>query len=169
VAKDHNRAFEFASVGAALGCAHSKGALGRCIVYRDPAKGLALGRESAAAGSCFGQFVVGECYKYGYGVVAKDYAEAARLYRLAADQGHVEAQNSLGLMFEDGEGVAEDAAEAARLYLLAAEQGLAVAQLNIGSAFASGLGVTTDKQCASRPMVVPRRCTGRSQYFSNKR
>jgi hypothetical protein len=41
---------------------HSKGALGRCYVYRlgvaeDEARGLALGRESAAAGSCFGQFV----------------------------------------------------------------------------------------------------------------
>jgi TPR repeat protein len=33
VAKDVQRAFEFASCGAALDCAHSKGALGRCIVH----------------------------------------------------------------------------------------------------------------------------------------
>jgi len=33
VPKDEQRAFEFASCGAALGCAHSKGALGRCFVY----------------------------------------------------------------------------------------------------------------------------------------
>ena len=71
VAKDEQRAFEFASGGAALGCAHSKGALGRCLVYgagvaKDVGRGLALARESAAAGSSFGQFVVGRCYDAGW-------------------------------------------------------------------------------------------------------
>ena len=64
VANDCKRAFEFATAGAALGCAHSKGVLGRCYiggygVRRDEARGLALGSESAVAGSCFGQYVVG--------------------------------------------------------------------------------------------------------------
>ena len=100
VAKDEKRAFELAAAGAALGCAHSKGALGRCYVVGygvavDQARGLALGRESAAAGSCFGQFVVGACYKVGYGAVAQDFAEAARLYSLAAAQGFVQAKTSL--------------------------------------------------------------------------
>ena len=149
VAEDRERAFEFASVGAALGCAHSKGALGRCIVWRDPAKGLALGRESAAAGSCFGQNVVGMCYSDGL-VVAEDYAEAVRALRLAAAQGHAEAQYALGTLFDNGEGVAEDAAEAARLYLLAAEQGLSAAQLSIGTAFENGRGVTKDNAQAAR-------------------
>ncbi len=50
-----------------MGCAHSKGALGRCLangagVAEDVGRGLALARESAAAGSSFGQFVVGRCY-----------------------------------------------------------------------------------------------------------
>ncbi len=54
--KDNKRAFELAAAGAALGCAHSKGALGRCYavgrgVAKDAAKALELGRESAAAGS----------------------------------------------------------------------------------------------------------------------
>ncbi len=62
------------------------------------AKGLALGRESDAAGSCFGQFVVGMCYKSGLGV-AQDYAEAMRLYRLVAAQGLARAQNNLGFIF----------------------------------------------------------------------
>jgi hypothetical protein len=53
--KDRKRAFELAAAGAALGCAHSKGALGRCFVAgtgiaKDAGRGLALGRESAAAG-----------------------------------------------------------------------------------------------------------------------
>jgi hypothetical protein len=74
VLKHMKRAFELAAVGAALGCAHSKGALGRCYVLgqgvaRSIGKGLALGRESAAAGSCFGQCVVALCYEDGLGVV----------------------------------------------------------------------------------------------------
>jgi TPR repeat protein len=99
VAKDEQRAFEFASGGAALGCAHSKGALGRCLVNgsgvaKDVGRGLALARESAAAGSSFGQFVVGKCYVAGWGV-AQDDAEAVRWYRLAAAQGHARATAAL--------------------------------------------------------------------------
>ena len=60
VVKDEQRAFEFASGGAALGCAHSKGALGRCLAYgagvaKDVGRGLRLRgralRRAAASGS----------------------------------------------------------------------------------------------------------------------
>jgi TPR repeat protein len=136
VAVDRKRGFELAAAGAALGCAHSKGALGSCYVRghgvaSGAARGLALGRESAAAGSCFGQHVVGDCYYIGLGGVAPDYAEAARLYRLAADQGHAPAQYSLGRMFERGQGVAQDRAEAIRWYRLAAAQGYVFAQTSL--------------------------------------
>ena len=115
MAKDVKRAFKLAKAGAA----HSKVALGRCYVggygvRADNARGLALGRESEAAGSCFGQYVVGLCYNNGCGGVAQDYAEAARLYRLAAAQGDATAQNNLGTMFENGVGIAQDRAEAIR-------------------------------------------------------
>jgi TPR repeat protein len=55
--------------------------------------------------------------------VAQDYAEALRLYRLAAAQGYAMAQYNVGVMFENGEGVAQDRAEAVRWYRLAAAQG----------------------------------------------
>jgi TPR repeat protein len=131
VAKDEKRAFELAAAGAAMGCAHSKGALGRCLVIgagvaKDLGKGLALARESAAAGSHFGLFVVGWCYYAGRGV-AQDYAEAMRLYRLAAAQGDAAAQNNLGVMFHRGHGNAQDIADAVRLFRLAAAQGHASA------------------------------------------
>jgi TPR repeat protein len=133
VAVDVKRGFALAKAGAALGCAHSKGALGWCYingygVRRDEARGLALGRESEAAGSCFGQYVVGKCYDFGYYGVAQDYAEAVRLYSLAAAQGHATAQYNLGFMFENGQGVAQDRAEAIRWYRLAAAQGYSFAQ-----------------------------------------
>jgi TPR repeat protein len=155
VAKDVKRAFALAGAGAAMGCAHSKGVLSDCYlggfgVAKDEARGLALGRESEAAGSCFGQVVVAWCYGGGCGGVAQDDAEAARLYRLAADQGYAVAQNNLGCMFKHGQGVAKDYAEAARLYRLAAEQGYAVAQVSLGLMFRNGYGVAEDKAEAIR-------------------
>jgi TPR repeat protein len=149
VAQDLKRAFAFASYGAALGCAHSKGALGCCYLYgigvkRDDARGLALGRESEAAGSCFGQLVVGWCYEVGYGGVARDYAEAVRLYSLAAAQGHLEAQFRLAGMFEYGRGVAQDTAEAIRWHRLAAAQGHVEAQYCLGFMLEIGQGVAQD-------------------------
>ena len=53
----------------------------------------------------------------------EDDAEAVRWYRLAADQGHAYAQNNLGAMYANGDGVPEDDAEAVRWYRLAADQG----------------------------------------------
>jgi hypothetical protein len=155
VAKDVKRAFALAAAGAALGCAHSKGALGCCYVFGfgvadDKVGGLALGRESAAAGSCFGQFVVGKCYDFGWGGVAQDDAEAVRLYSLAAAQGHAGAQTNLGYMFDLGRGVAQDYAEAMRLYSLAAAQGDAGAQTNLGVIFQYGEGVAQDRAEAIR-------------------
>ena len=61
-------------------------------------------------------------FKSGHGV-AQDYAEAVRLYRIAAAQGHADCQYCLGYMFRDGLGVAQDDAEANRWFRLAATQG----------------------------------------------
>jgi hypothetical protein len=124
----HQRAFAFASAGAALGCAHSKGALGDCYLHgigiaKDEARGLALGRDSEAAGSCFGQYVVGSCYYRGDGGIFQDFAEAVRFYRLAAAQDFAAARNELGWCLPGGYGVAQDRAEAIRMYRLAAAQG----------------------------------------------
>jgi TPR repeat protein len=59
----------------------------------------------------------------------KDWREAARLYRLAADQGNAAAQANLADFYERGDaGLRKDACEAARLRKLAAAQGYAYAQ-----------------------------------------
>jgi TPR repeat protein len=53
-----------------------------------------------------------------------DDREAARLYKLAADQGNALAQISLGEFYENGRGgLPRDDREAARLFKLAADQG----------------------------------------------
>ena len=54
---------------------------------------------------------------------AGDYQTALQEWRPLADQGDVDAQYNLALMYLNGQGVPQDFAEAARWYQLAAEQG----------------------------------------------
>ena len=154
VPKDEQRAFEFAGGGVALGCTHSKGALGRCLVNgadiaKDVERGLALAKESADAGSSFGQFVVGICCFKG-NVVSIDKTEARKWFLFAAAQGHAVAQCSLGFMFENGQGVAQDYDEAIRWYHLSATQGYAQAQVRLGNMFRYGYGIAQNNAEAVR-------------------
>ncbi|WP_286906372.1 tetratricopeptide repeat protein [Roseovarius sp.] len=74
-----------------------------------------------------------------------DPAAALRLYRLAAEAGHVEALNRVALMHYRGEaGVAQDYTEAARLFGRAAEQGDRNALFNLGKLHFEGKGVPKD-------------------------
>ena len=83
---------------------------------------------------------------------AGDEREAARLYRLAADQGHAPAQVNLGIFYEAGRGgLPRDKRRAAALYRLAADQGDADAQVNLGIAYQEGQGgLPQDDQEAAR-------------------
>lgn len=47
------------------------------------------------------QFYLGMCYENGLGV-EQDLSKAADLYRQAADEGHVSATHSLGVLYEHG-------------------------------------------------------------------
>ena len=77
-------------------------------------------------------------------------AEAARWYRMAADQGNARAQNNIGQLYARGEGVPQNHAEAARWYRRAAEQGYADAQNNLGGLYYRGRGVSQDYAEAAR-------------------
>ena len=67
-------------------------------------------------------------------VQAQDILSAQEIaeWRALAEQGHAEAQFTLGAMYAAGEGVPQDFVEAVRWYRLAAEQGHAWAQYNLG-------------------------------------
>jgi TonB family protein len=69
-----------------------------------------------------------------------DFAEAARLFRQAAERGLPRAQRSLGELYQSGQGVAKDDVEAVKWYRKAAGKGDARAQSNLGSMYISGLG-----------------------------
>lgn len=86
------------------------------------------------------QFILGNVYYKGEGT-PQDFAEAARWYRLAADQGLAESQHMLGVMYDRGDGMPQDFAKAIKWYRLAADQGFAPAQFDLGSQYATGEGV----------------------------
>ena len=90
------------------------------------------------------QHILGLWYDTGDYGLTEDDQEAVRWYRLAAEQGWVDAQYHLGLMYADGEGVPEDDEEAVGWYRLAAEQGYASAQTNLGLMYVNGEGVPED-------------------------
>ena len=62
----------------------------------------------------------------------------------AADGGDAGAQNKLGFMYDQGNGVTQDYAEAVKWYRLSAEQGHAPAQYNLALMYAHGAGVPQD-------------------------
>ena len=74
----------------------------------------------------------------------KNHIEAAKWFRLAAEQGHADAQFSLGVCYEKGIGVDQDYTEAVDWYRMAAEQGDAIAQCNLGLCYKNGIGVDQD-------------------------
>lgn len=77
--------------------------------------------------------------------MARDDAEAVKwLQRAVNHNNYAEAQNSLGLMFEQGRGVKQDSTAAVALYRKAAECGYGPAQNNLAIACALGQGTAKD-------------------------
>ena len=72
--------------------------------------------------------------------------EGARFekYISKAENGDVDAQVTLGMMYDNGWYVAEDKAEAFQWFLRAAEQGDAMSQMHVGWAYATGKLVPKD-------------------------
>ena len=97
-------------------------------------------RERALAGDAEAQLQMGSLFFDGINAT-RDYAQAAKWFRLAARQQNARAQFCLGVMYDAGLGVAQNQAEAVNWYRRAAQQGLASAQLNLGVAYSQGQGV----------------------------
>ncbi len=71
-------------------------------------------------------------------------AQLVKRVRKAAELGGTLAQNNLGRMYYNGEGVAQDYVEAAKWYRMAAEQGNSYAQYYFGLMCVQGRGVPQD-------------------------
>ena len=77
-----------------------------------------------------------------------DFATAHKEFMAAALGGDATAQNSLGVMYDNGRGVPKDDRKAVNWYRKAADQGYADAQFNLGIAYDNGQGVPKDEQLA---------------------
>ncbi len=81
---------------------------------------------------------------------AKDLIEAARYYKMAADQGHAEARSRLASLTCNGLGVPKNMDECVRLYRLAADAGVTQAQVSLGARYLMGDGIPPNHDEAAR-------------------
>ena len=77
-----------------------------------------------------------------------DFATALREWQPLAQQGDASAQNALGAMYYNGQGVPQDYKEAVKWYRLAADQGNDQAQSNLGVMYEYGQGVAQNRVVA---------------------
>jgi|ERR1019366_6778976 TPR repeat protein len=102
----------------------------------------------AKSGDACMQYIRGRIYAYD-GVVTnvdldlipRDFGLAAKWWRLAAEQGHRDAQVDLADLYRMGRGVRQDYVEAVKWYTKAAEQGIPCAQLSLGRMYRESQGV----------------------------
>jgi len=97
----------------------------------------------ANAGDASAEFQVGFAYANGKGV-PREFTEAARWYRKAAEQGNADAQSLLGVLYRNGHGVPQNYSEAELWCRKAASQGNAFAQFTLGLDYSQGKGVPQD-------------------------
>ena len=104
-----------------------------------------LDRALAAANWLIKNNMPDTCFSRGWDCEQqKNYTQAVKWYRKAAEQGDAYAQNNLGVCYKNGQGVTQDYYEAVKWYRKAAEQGHARAQFNLGVCYKNGQGVTQD-------------------------
>ena len=111
-----------------------------------PAAELAALRARAAKGEAAAQFDLSQRILNGE-TGSMDGAEALRLCRAAAEQGHVQAQFALGCLLADFQG---KRAEAIGWWRKAAEKGDVGSQFNLGNAYRLGNGVERDAAEAAK-------------------
>jgi TPR repeat protein len=96
----------------------------------------------ASKGNVLAQYNLGMMHRHGLGV-PKDLTEAVKWYQLAAVNGDVRAQYTLGTLYQfPKHGLTSDYRKAITFYKSAAEQGHSNAQRNLGIMYWKGLGIT---------------------------
>ena len=105
---------------------------------------------------------------YGRGEgVAQDKSEATFWYRKAAEQGHKEAQFTMGYRYEFGKGVQQNYKEAIAWYLKAAEQGHPSAQNYLGVMTSLGQG-TPQNNIEAYKWFNLAAVSGNKEYMTNR-
>ena len=79
-----------------------------------------------------------------------NYSQAFSMYKEYAEQGDVDAQYALGVLYYDGKGVNQDIQQAAKWITMAAEKGVTKAQLFLGNLCFDGEGMKQDYEEAAK-------------------
>ena len=138
--------FLLASAVHAASFEEANAALGR----KDFAGAMAMLVPLASGGDASAQYLLGVIYGKGNAAVAEDDVQAAKWYRMAAEQGHKEAQTRTAMMYAYGCGVEKNSAEAVKWFIKSAEQGYAPAQYHLGRMYIAGRGVEKNTKEALR-------------------
>ena len=104
VPEDKHAAFRAAREGTRLGCAHSKGVLALCYAWgvgcsRDCTRAMQLARESAVAGSKYGNYTLGRLHFNGEGGALQADELVVTKFRMAADEQLDAAQWGMGFLY----------------------------------------------------------------------
>ncbi len=111
---------------------------------RNNEKAIYYGRKGALLGHAAIANEMGSIYYD----VEKDMNEAVKFYRMAAEQGNINAQNNLASCYYHGHGIPQDYEKTFEWYRKAAEQGHVDAQNNLGACYQNGYGVEQDYEKA---------------------
>ncbi len=107
-------------------------------VEADPTSAMRLYRQSAEGGNVEALNRVALMHYRGEAGAAQDYAEAVRLFGLAAEQGDRNALFNLGKLYFEGKGVEKDPARAIAYYRQAANKDHILALNTLGALYRAG-------------------------------
>lgn len=102
----------------------------------------------AQEGDVFAQYELGRYYLNDHEFEKRNPIEAIRYLDLAAEQGFWRANHSLGVRYENGDGVEQIWEEAVRYYKIAADKGFVLAQNALGSCYWNGNGIEKNLETA---------------------
>lgn len=124
-------------------------------------------RRAASHGSLKAQRLLASFYIAGYGV-EKDYVEAARLYKVAADAGDPLGHHSFAWCCFRGVGVEKALDRAFYHWLEAAKDGVADAQAAVADCLFTGMGTDVDMTAAAEwaRLAVRNGADGASELLS---
>jgi hypothetical protein len=100
-------------------------------------------KRGATLGDAISQAILGDIYcDIKLGIV--DYQQAAKYYKMAANQGQRDGEFGLAVRYVTGQGVPKDDREGLRWFKAAADQGHADAQYDLGTMYEIGQGTEAD-------------------------
>jgi len=101
----------------------------------------------ATSGDVEAQYILGTYYKEGKGV-AKNFSEAYRWFKIAAEAEYTEAQFELGMCYNEGKGIKKDCKKAITYLTIASKKNYIEALYQLSLNYLNGQGVVKDVHTA---------------------